>query len=65
MSTDGAKCGKSNYREGGRINGGTTANAHDWPWQVLLLCRLGGSKIVICGGSLISNQWVLTAAHCV
>jgi secreted trypsin-like serine protease len=43
----------------GRIVGGETAQPHSWPWAVSI--RFIGHN---CGGSLINNQWVLTAAHC-
>ncbi|CAH1802993.1 unnamed protein product, partial [Owenia fusiformis] len=43
------------------IVGGKPAIANSWPWQVEMLL-FGG---FYCAGSLISNQWVVTAAHCV
>ncbi|XP_067035363.1 MAM and LDL-receptor class A domain-containing protein 1-like [Acropora muricata] len=44
-----------------RVIGGKDAIPGAWPWQIALL-RFGG---FICGGSLISDEWVVTAAHCV
>ncbi|XP_073502348.1 serine protease 33-like [Phyllobates terribilis] len=43
-----------------RIIGGTDADEGAWPWQVSVLY----SRRPVCGGSLISDQWVLSAAHC-
>ena len=47
----------------GRIIGGEEAGTKDAPWQVSLRNFLGGISH-FCGGSIVSESWVLTAAHC-
>ncbi|XP_015818761.3 chymotrypsin-like protease CTRL-1 [Nothobranchius furzeri] len=44
-----------------RIVGGDNATSGSWPWQV----SIHYSTSHICGGTLINDQWVLTAAHCI
>ena len=55
-------CGKR-YLGSTKVVSGQTARPHSWPWQVQLRRTTSGSHF--CGGSLINDQWVITAAHCV
>jgi len=44
-----------------RVVGGEEAKMNEWPWQVALVYN----NKFFCGGSLISDRHILTAAHCV
>lgn len=44
-----------------RIVGGRQISISEAPWQVAII----QSNTFICGGSVISPSWVLTAAHCI
>ncbi len=43
-----------------KITGGTDALISEFPWQIYLT-----ADNFSCGGAIISNQWIVTAAHCV
>eukprot|EP00079_Xenopus_tropicalis_P020667 XP_012811812.1 PREDICTED: transmembrane protease serine 12 isoform X1 [Xenopus tropicalis] len=53
------------HTPGSRIVGGRNALPGAWPWQVSLqYFRTLSGYSHRCGGSLIQNNWVLSAAHC-
>lgn len=48
-----------------RIAGGLPGSIVTFPWQVSLQLNVVGSVYKhICGGSIISPLWILSAAHC-
>lgn len=48
------------------ITGGNEATPHEYPWMASLFFTQGSSSgTYFCGGTLISDEWVMTAAHCV
>uniref|UniRef100_A0A3Q3W1D7 Coagulation factor IX n=1 Tax=Mola mola TaxID=94237 RepID=A0A3Q3W1D7_MOLML len=45
-----------------RIVGGDVVIPGEIPWQTALIIRSSGK--VFCGGTILSDRWVITAAHC-
>lgn len=52
---------KSRHRPPPRLIGGQPAGKCQWPWHVALLKSNGQ---FFCGATLVSSNWILTAAHC-
>ena len=48
-----------------RIYNGEDVTAGTYPWFVRFLNEYAPNQYELCGGSLIAEDWILTAAHCV
>lgn len=53
-----------NLESADRIVGGRRSVAGSWPWQCSVRKRGNLLHGHLCGGVLINDQWILTAAHC-
>uniref|UniRef100_A0A8C3V8P5 matriptase n=1 Tax=Catharus ustulatus TaxID=91951 RepID=A0A8C3V8P5_CATUS len=58
---DNCNCGLRSYVRKSRIVGGQNSDVGEWPWQVSLHVKGQGH---ICGASLVSASWLVSAAHC-
>ena len=61
-------CGKKNNFKFNdnleKIVGGNKSLTHEYPWQALVKGRYFFTTFT-CGGAIISDEWILTAAHCI
>jgi len=57
-----SECGLKNspVRGQNRIYNGKEAEVNEWPW----IASLGTSRSQFCGGAVIGEEWIITAAHC-
>merc|ERR1711892_348720 len=57
----GCKCG---VKKTSRIVGGKETEVNEYPWMAALAKTKTGDENFFCGGTLIGDQWVVTASHC-
>ncbi|XP_059154219.1 plasma kallikrein-like [Physella acuta] len=57
-------CGQTVEDQSEKIITGQETPASAWPWFVYLKTYLPSGIHLICGGSILTELWILTAAHC-
>ena len=57
----GVNCPHNHFTGADKIVNGAEANPNSWPWIARMMVF---NTYAICSGSIITNNWILTAAHC-
>uniref|UniRef100_A0A1A8UIK2 Peptidase S1 domain-containing protein n=1 Tax=Nothobranchius furzeri TaxID=105023 RepID=A0A1A8UIK2_NOTFU len=67
VSCFGLICAEEPFRHNDRVIGGSDAEPNTWKTQVSLQFDSSGNRYFshICGGSVISSFYIMTAAHCI
>uniref|UniRef100_A0A182K4L0 Peptidase S1 domain-containing protein n=1 Tax=Anopheles christyi TaxID=43041 RepID=A0A182K4L0_9DIPT len=58
-------CGRRKVKSVYLIHNGANAKAGHWPWHAAIFHRKGAQNEYACGGSILDENTILTAAHCV
>ncbi|CAG2103385.1 unnamed protein product, partial [Medioppia subpectinata] len=63
------RCGHSSAKNpmstpGVNIVGGVDAEQGEFPWQAMITRHIEDELYELCGGTIINEQWILSAAHC-
>ncbi|XP_053683596.1 enteropeptidase-like [Sabethes cyaneus] len=60
-----SKCGIPKIAGKELITNGQATDPGDWPWHAAIFHSNGPSTEYVCGGTIISEEFIVTAAHCV
>uniref|UniRef100_A0A182PBQ4 Peptidase S1 domain-containing protein n=1 Tax=Anopheles epiroticus TaxID=199890 RepID=A0A182PBQ4_9DIPT len=58
-------CGRRKVKSVYLIHNGIDAKAGHWPWHVAIFHNKGKQREYACGGAIVDENTILTAAHCI